>query len=499
MTKKIKKSKRGLTFSMNKTDSFQIGARYNYIVKDNNIIINLCEAGSLKVSKKKSGKSLNPLFDIRSKEVKKIVSEANYLQIEVQDEKIIVYTCKEVKKSAFQLLKKKKHDIEQILSINKKVTGEIIIPRELLKASGSNVSSDYFTQITLDNWISGFSVVQDAKAITQIKKEIKTVFDVISLFSGGGMLDYPFHKDNSFNLVYAIDYEKAAVETYQANIGNHIEHKNILDVVTSEIPDGAVIIGGPSCKAFSNSNRNTRLKEHQDVDLVDEYIRIVTEKTPDIFVIENVPEFLTACDGEYLNRVLDNLSDYEVSYQVVKDSDLGGFTKRKRVIIIGSKIGKIEIPNIKLLPYKKVKEALDKVDVTWFNYEDYTKSRPDTEKAMSYVQPGHNFKDIPKEFFNWTEKTHSIRYRRLSNDESECPALPNWRKAIIMPPEGNRILSVAEAASLMGFDKNFKVLGTLNERQQIIGNGVPYSIGSTIKNILKKALNNHYSRLEMTF
>ncbi len=49
---------------------------------------------------------------------------------------------------------------------------------------------------------------------------------------------------------------------------------------------------------------------------------------------------------------------------------------------------------------------------------------------------------------------HSDVYRRLSADEPSV-TINNWRKINLMPPSGNRILSVSEAAAIMELDKNF--------------------------------------------
>ena len=63
-----------------------------------------------------------------------------------------------------------------------------------------------------------------------------------------------------------------------------------------------------------------------------------------------------------------------------------------------------------------------------------------------------------------------------------APTLVNWRKLpLIHPTLRDRILSVAEAIALSGFGKDFIALGSLNERQQQIGNGVPYAIGKDDK------------------
>ncbi len=63
-----------------------------------------------------------------------------------------------------------------------------------------------------------------------------------------------------------------------------------------------------------------------------------------------------------------------------------------------------------------------------------------------------------------------------------------------MPPkeyvkENGRSLSVAECSALSGFPKELKYLGSLDERQQQVANGVPYAIAYKLKEVIKKALN----------
>ena len=111
----------------------------------------------------------------------------------------------------------------------------------------------------------------------------------------------------------AIDYDAGACQTYRQNIGMHIVHGDVHKAFTAEgfpldnavkAPD--VIVGGPSCKPFSNANRHTRLEDHPDSDLLMQYMRIVETLNPKVFAIENVPEVLTACGGSYYHRQFDD-------------------------------------------------------------------------------------------------------------------------------------------------------------------------------------------------
>lgn len=481
---KIQSSKRGLTFSLSDDAPVQVGQKYRYVldVQNNQLHIIPDAEGKYTVSKKKVGKKVKPLFDLRNKEVREFASKCDYLDIVFQGEGIVVHSYTK-SKSFFRKKKAEIISIEDLIRCGKKKS-VVLTQSELVAAVGS----DAFHQVCIDEWLQ--SRKNDFN-----RKELQQVFDVVSLFSGAGMLDYPFHKDPSFRVVFGCDFDKSACESYRENIGDHIVQGDIRALSETAIPDASVIIGGPCCQGFSSCNRKNKRSSagKEKRDLVNEYIRIVRHKRPDVFVIENVPEFLTEETGSYLERVLTELSDYAISYSIVKDSSVGGFTKRKRAIVIGSLIGKIELPNINVLSKETIRDVLGRVNAEWFNYEDISAPKEETQIAMSYVRPGYNFRDIPKDVFAWNDKTHSIRYRRLSWDETEAPALPNWRKAIIMPPEGNRILSVAEAAALMGLDKNFKFLGTLNDRQQQVGNGVPQKIAELVKNTVKKALTRHYA------
>lgn len=57
-----------------------------------------------------------------------------------------------------------------------------------------------------------------------------------------------------------------------------------------------------------------------------------------------------------------------------------------------------------------------------------------------------------------------------------------------MPPEGDRCLSVAESTALMGLKKDFRLIGRLGAKQQMIANGVTQAIGKFVANTVLKQL-----------
>ncbi len=464
---RIKRSSRGLTFSFAENESFKAGTHYRYIIDNESaeVIILADEKGKYKMSRK--GANEKPLVDLRNEEIKQAISLAAYMEIEILDSKIVVHI------------------------INKSVNTENLSDRDIADIIDNN--SDVSFSIDKELLLEHDSALVDMLTASGLfseksRTDISYVFDTISLFSGAGLLDYPFKKDDSFDIRFAVDFDKSACETYRANIGDHILCMDIRDLDESRVPDADLIIGGPCCQGYSNANRAGN--ETQDVSkrlLIDDYIRMVKAKKPLMFLVENVEQFITKEGGKYLEKVLAELSDdYNVTYSVVNDWDLGGYSKRKRMILIGSikAMGKVIIPNVELVSKKTVGDALRKVASDWFNYNDITKASPETQAKMAQVPQGGNYKHIKgMEHLD----RHSNVYRRLDMNEPSV-TITNWRKVNLTHPTENRILSVAEAAAIMGLDKNFKFLGSINDRQQQVGNGVTQAIASFAKSIIKNYL-----------
>ena len=274
--------------------------------------------------------------------------------------------------------------------------------------------------------------------------------------------------------------ERTLVIIYYVWIFRELDEKNV--------PETDLIIGGPCCQGYSNANRAGN--ETQDISkrlLIDDYIRIVKAKKPLMFLVENVEQFLTKEKGKYLQRVIENLSeDYNITYSVVNDWELGGYSKRKRMLLIGSvkAMGKVIIPDVELASKRVVKDALKKVTSEWYNYSDITKASEQTKQKMAQVPQGGNYKNIAG---MENLDRHSNFYRRLSLDKPSV-TITNWRKVNLTHPIENRILSVSEAAAIMGLDRNFKFFGTINDRQQQVGNGVTQAIASFAKHICKTYL-----------
>lgn len=488
--KKIKTSKRGLTFALEEED-VPIGAHYRYIVdmagKTVNIVMD--DTGTNTVSRKKSGKRLKPLFDLRCKEVKELLSGAEYIELVIDKDCICVYPRKALK-ARTRALRSSVVSLEDVLG---KRAGKIVLPLSMVSEMAAGMDEYLMSEL----YIPSVDIKRgfDSTSQEMVKEDVKKLYSVVSLFSGAGLFDKAFKDDARFRFVYGCDFCKEVIETYRYNIGDHIVCKDIREVSADEIPDADVTIGGPCCQAYSNSNRHNMDSEEAEEKrlLIDDFARLVKSK---VWVVENVPTLLTRQQGFYYERLCNALSDYEITAAVVTDNEVGGYSTRKRAIVIGSKIGKIELPDVKVISTKTVRDALAKVDATWYNYLDITVPSDGTAKKMSFVPPGGNWQDIPAEYSTYGKDTHSNVMYRLSYDKPSI-TLSNFRKSNILHPKENRILSVSEAAAIMGLSKDFRFFGGLMAKQQMVSNGVTQAVGRYVKNAVGKALDLFYEKGKM--
>lgn len=166
---------------------------------------------------------------------------------------------------------------------------------------------------------------------------------LITLFSGAGGMDLGF-KNAGFDILWACDFNKDAVNTYRKNIGDHIELCDIKSVDSKDIPGDPnevdVIIGGFPCQGFSVANNNRSMKDERNF-LYLEMLRIINDKQPKFFVAENVKGLISMSGGQVIQMIIEDFKKigYKVDYKVLNAADYGVPQARERVIIIGNRIG----------------------------------------------------------------------------------------------------------------------------------------------------------------
>ena len=171
-----------------------------------------------------------------------------------------------------------------------------------------------------------------------MKKENK--FRVISLFSGAGGMDLGFI-NAGFEIVWANDFFKEAVESYKKNVDNRIVFGDITKIDSSQMPDDIdLVIGGFPCQGFSVANTKRSMKDARNF-LYKEMLRVIKDKQPKFFVAENVKGILSMKKGKVIEMIKNDFKNlgYKVDARLLNAAEYGIPQARERVVIIGNRIG----------------------------------------------------------------------------------------------------------------------------------------------------------------
>lgn len=168
----------------------------------------------------------------------------------------------------------------------------------------------------------------------------KKKFRVISLFSGAGGMDLGFI-NAGFDIVWANDFFKEAVESYKKNVDDRIVYGDITKIASSEMPDDIdLVIGGFPCQGFSIANTKRSMKDERNF-LYKEMLRVIDDKKPKFFVAENVKGILSMKKGKVFEMIKKDFKKlgYNVDARLLNAAEYGVPQARERVVIIGNRIG----------------------------------------------------------------------------------------------------------------------------------------------------------------
>ena len=351
---------------------------------------------------------------------------------------------------------------------------------------------------------------------------------VIDLFAGCGGLSVGFRQEG-FEPILAVEWDRRAAATYAANFGeDHVIPGDIAEVTDSEIPRADLIIGGPPCQGFSNLGLK-RLDDARNR-LWREYVRFVRKARPSVFVIENVDRFSKSPEFQMLLSEVDHglLKDYEISYGVLNAADYGVSQRRRRTIVIGSRVGKIELPSPThgknpeigsgLRPWRTVRDVIaglperpDSTELPDSMTEFFGEGMPGIFKGLDIhfrreprplslarydaVPPGGGRFDIPDELLPrcWREKltgttdvmgrmrwdAPSLTIRtEFFKPEKGAYLHPQWEKE--KSRRVNRVITHYEASLIQDFPKDYLWVGTKIAIAKQIGNAVPAGLARAI-------------------
>ena len=165
-------------------------------------------------------------------------------------------------------------------------------------------------------------------------------FKSISLFAGAGGMDLGFKKH--FNIVAINEYEPVFCETLRSNFkDSQVVEGDILKLSGADLSGNQnidLIFGGPPCQAFSAAGKQLGIKDPRGV-MMHEYVRMVEELKPEVFVLENVPNLKAINKGKTLRYTLDIIekAGYEAEWHILNAADYGAPQARRRLFIIGRK------------------------------------------------------------------------------------------------------------------------------------------------------------------
>ena len=188
------------------------------------------------------------------------------------------------------------------------------------------------------------SLQRDRLCIYKMAKKYR----LIDLFCGCGGMTRGFMDTERFQVVYANDNNKVALESYKANFdknGLHSDSRSIIDLVENapmDIPRADIVIGGPPCQGFSLLNKNRAGDVRRE--MWQYYMEVVRLSHAHTLVMENVPQLI---DSDEFNQILNELARQRFRHvvaHVLNAANYGVPETRKRTILIASKRRLVDVP-----------------------------------------------------------------------------------------------------------------------------------------------------------
>jgi DNA (cytosine-5)-methyltransferase 1 len=188
-------------------------------------------------------------------------------------------------------------------------------------------------------------------------KEFKNNNKIISLFSGAGGMDIGFEMAG-FQTAVAVEHDISCCETLKKNRPNlTVINGDITQLSTEEIlkagglkpTEPALVIGGPPCQSFSLAGKRMGMDDPRGK-LVLEFIRVVKESLPTVFVMENVRGMVNWQEGKAIDAIINEISEpiffegkeymYKVNKAILNAVNYGVPQYRERVFIVGNRLNK---------------------------------------------------------------------------------------------------------------------------------------------------------------
>lgn len=291
-------------------------------------------------------------------------------------------------------------------------------------------------------------------------------FTFIDLFAGIGGMRMAFERAGG-RCVYTSEWNKFSAQTYEANFGVCPEG-DITKIKASDIPDHDVLVAGFPCQPFSiagvSKKRSLNMPDGFDDPtqgtLFFDLARIIDEKRPPAFMLENVKNLKSHDRGRTFSVIMDKLEGmgYDVHYKVI-DARTVVPQHRERVFIVGfdnpTEFVFPELPDknpkLKTILMRRVGNKYTLTDKLWATLQRH--AQRSKEKGNGF---GYSIADR-----GGVARTLSARYYK---DGSEV--------LVYQRNKNPRRLTPRECARLMGFPDDFKIPVSDNQAYRQFGNAV---------------------------
>jgi DNA (cytosine-5)-methyltransferase 1 len=343
----------------------------------------------------------------------------------------------------------------------------------------------------------------------------KTNIAVIDLFCGIGGLSQGFVMEN-FVVVSGYDNDVSCKYTYETNNNAvfHNEDVSKLDgeKLNKEFGDKLkILVGCAPCQPFSSYSFKVREKDPEKMNLLYSFSRLIEETQPTIVSMENVPQLVDFNRFTIFKDFYDKLKSlgYFVSYKVVFCPDYGIPQRRRRLVLLASRLGEISLIRETHTPekYVTVKDVIGNLKPVKAGEYDTNdplhRARKLSDlnlKRIKATKEGAGWKswsqDLVLECFKKPSgKSYGSVYGRMKWNEpaptmtTHCTGLGNGRFG---HPEQDRAITLREAALFQTFPINYRFYESLDKYNpskicRQIGNAVPPKLGQ----VIAKSITNH--------
>lgn len=300
-------------------------------------------------------------------------------------------------------------------------------------------------------------------------------FKFIDLFAGIGGIRLGFESVGG-HCVFSSEWDKNACATYEANFGEK-PYGDITQIKAVDIPDFDILLAGFPCQPFSIAGKKAGFNHETQGTLFFDIERILKEKKPKAFMLENVRNLTAHDNGNTFKTIISHLEaiGYHTYAKVLNALDYGVPQKRERIIICGFLDDvKFEypepVPEEERLTLKDILE--ENVDKKYYVREEIKLSRIERMKDKNY----------PKPFISHENMAGSI------TPHPYCSALRAGASANYILINNERRPTERELLRIQGFPDSFKIVLNYGHIKHQTGNSVAVPVIKAVAKQMIKAL-----------